>query len=143
MTASTVHESHARPLIARLLLLDAVVCAVFGIGLVVAAGPLADLFDLPMPLLRLVGVGLLPWAAFLLLAGIRPVVSRAYAWTVIGANWGWAAASILLLFSGRVEPSAVGIVFVVVQAAFVALLADAQFLALRRHPGRQPTITNR
>jgi hypothetical protein len=49
---------------------------------------------------------------------------------VIAANALWAIDSILLLFTGWVEPSALGYAFIIAQAAIVALLAEIQHVGL-------------
>jgi len=44
----------------------------------------------------------------------------------------WAAASFLVLLSGQIAPTPLGIAFVVLQAVVVALLGELQYLGLRR-----------
>jgi hypothetical protein len=51
---------------------------------------------------------------------------------VVACNAVWALDSVLLLVAGWSEPTLLGEVFVIGQAAVVALLAEAQFIGLRR-----------
>lgn len=129
-----ISGTHTTPasLLQRTLLLDGVLVAAFGLLLTVAAGPLADLFDLPTLLLRLVGVGLLPWAAFVFYIATRATISRSLALDVIVGNAVWVVASLLLLVNDQVDPSAIGIAFVLAQAALVAVIAAVQYVGLRR-----------
>ena len=130
----TVPDSQFEPaaLLQRITLFDGVLCAAFGLLLVAAAGPLADLFDLPALLLRLVGVGLLPWAAFVLYIATRTPISRSLTWVVVAGNGVWTIASLLLLVSSQVDPSALGYAFVIAQAVLVAIIAETQIIGLRR-----------
>jgi hypothetical protein len=114
------------------LLADGVVSGVSGLVLALAAGPLSNELGLPAMLLRIAGLSMLPYCAALLYLATRATVSRTGAWTVIGINLTWAAASVLLLVSGWVDPTGLGIAFVLGQALIVAAVADAQFLGLRR-----------
>ena len=57
----------------------------------------------------------------------RPVI-----WALVAGNLGWALACVLLLLSGRVSPSALGVAYVLVQALTVAVLAELQYFGLRR-----------
>jgi hypothetical protein len=50
-------------------------------------------------------------------------------------NLVWAVASLVLLVTGLVDPSGLGIAFVVAQALIVAGFADVQFIGLRRSNG--------
>jgi hypothetical protein len=116
----------------RLLLADGILCGAFGILLALGAGPLSDLLGMPNPLLRVVGLGLLPWAGCLILLATRATIRRGLAWGVIGVNLLWALASVVLLLSGWVDPTTPGIAFTLAQAALVVVIADLQFMALRR-----------
>ncbi|HYI14368.1 MAG TPA: hypothetical protein VEX37_03180, partial [Thermomicrobiales bacterium] len=100
-----------------------------------AAGPLGDLLDLPVALLRVAGVFLLPYTAFVAYVATRAEIPRRGAWAIVGLNLLWAVASLLLLVTGWVDPSGLGIAFVVAQALIVAGFADVQYLGLRRSNG--------
>jgi len=120
------------PLLRRVLVADAIVSGACGLLLLLAAGVLAAPLGLPEPMLRYVGLILLPFAAVVGYLASRPRAPRAAVWTVIVVNAAWTVDSILLLLSGWIEPTTLGIAFVLVQAAAVGVLADLQFLGLRR-----------
>ena len=62
----------------------------------------------------------------------RPALPPALVWTVIAANVLWAADSVALILFGWVQPTLLGHVFVIGQAAAVALFAELQFIGLRK-----------
>lgn len=128
MNATTASNS----LLRRALLADVAVTGGSGLLLTLAAGPLGDLFDLPVLLLRIMGIFLLPYAGVVLYVATRAGIPRRGAWAIIDLDLLWASASLLLLVSGWVDPSAPGIAFVVVQAAIVSVFAGLQFVGLRR-----------
>jgi hypothetical protein len=131
-SASLPASADRQALLRQLVLADGLVSGVTGVALALAAGPLNDLLGLPTMLLRVAGLSLLPYAAALLYLGTRTTISRSGAWAVVGLNLIWAAASMLLLLTGWVDPTGVGIAFVLGQALIVVAVADVQYLALRR-----------
>lgn len=116
----------------RVLLIDAAVSAATGILMIAGAGLLADLLALPAALLRSSGITLLPFAALVAFLATRERLPRWAVWAVIAANALWAVDSVLLLVVGWVEPAMLGTAFVLVQAAVVALFAEAEYVGLRR-----------
>jgi hypothetical protein len=133
MNAMAVENETAQPsLLRRSLQADVAVTGSAALLLALAAGPLGDLFDLPVSMLRIAGIFLLPYTAFVAYVATRAEVPRRGAWTIVGLNLAWATASLLLLVTGWVDPSGIGITFVVVQALIVAGFADVQYLGLRR-----------
>lgn len=120
----------ASVLLRRALAADAIVSAATGLAMLFGAAPLAELLRLPEGLLRFGGLALLPYVAFVAYAVKHP--SRAAVWTIIGCNVAWAAGCALLLVSGWIAPNALGVAFVVVQAAAVLLFAELQVMGLRR-----------
>jgi len=116
----------------RVLLLDAVSSAGMGLLLVVAAGPLGSLLNLPDALLREAGVVLLPFAAFVGYLATRASLARAAVWSVIALNAVWAADSIGLLLTDWIAPNALGHAFIIGQALFVALMTELEYVGLRR-----------
>ncbi|HUG13914.1 MAG TPA: hypothetical protein VMM78_02755 [Thermomicrobiales bacterium] len=119
-------------LLRRVLLADSLVSGGAGLLLLAAAGPLHDTLGLPAALLRVAGVTLLPWCALLIYAARRPVTPRRVVWSVVGVNLLWVAGSALLLVSGWVDPTGLGMAFVIAQAVAVLAFADLQLLGLRR-----------
>jgi hypothetical protein len=111
---------------------DAVATAATGALVLLAAGPLEGLLGLPAALLRWAGVILLPYAAVVGSLAMRARIPARAALAVIGCNAAWVVASLLLLVSGRVDPTPLGTAFVVAQALAVAGLASWQYLGLDR-----------
>jgi hypothetical protein len=116
----------------RVLLLDAVSCGAMAVLLLAGSGLLAGALGLPAELLNEAGSVLLPFALVLAVAGTRSRLPRPVVWAVIVANSVWVIDSFVLLFSGWVSPSWLGWVFVAGQAAFVAVLAELEFIGLRK-----------
>jgi hypothetical protein len=117
----------------RLLLADAVASG--ATGLLVAAAPLSGLLGLPSGLLRGAGLILLPYAALVAWLALRRAEPLRWAvWSVVGVNAVWAADSVLLLLSGWVAPTALGLAFVLAQALVVAGFAVLQAMALQARP---------
>jgi hypothetical protein len=110
---------------------DALVCAATGLLVLAFAGPLADAFDLPAALLRVAGLVLVPYVAFLILLVRRVEIPAAGVRAAIAINIVWAIGCLAVLLGGWVAPNALGVAFILVQAAGVLLLAELQFLGLR------------
>ena len=124
-----------------ILMADAVASGV--IGILIGAGILDSMLDLPTALLRTVGVVLIPWMILLAAIAMRRVISRSIVRIVIAVNLGWVAASILLLFTGWVEPNALGVVFILVQAMAVVVFALAQIAKQAEAAPAAPAQANR
>ena len=116
----------------RVLVLDAVSCAGMGLLLATSSSWLSGLLNLPVGLLREAGLVLLPFAALLAFSSTRSRLPRAAVWAVIVVNAIWAIDSIVLLFTGWVEPNLLGTAFVAGQAAFVAVMAELEYMGLRK-----------
>lgn len=114
------------------LILDAVASGATGLLAIVASGFLGWLLELPSGLLLGAGLVLVPYVLFVIYTATRAPIPRGAVWTVIVANFVWAAASVLLLLSGWVSPNALGVAFVLAQAAVVALFGQLQVMALRQ-----------
>jgi hypothetical protein len=113
--------------------LDAVASGLLGMLLaVLGVAVLADLFGYPAALLVPAGVGLVVFAGWLVYSATRPAVSRAGAGVIIVGNLLWVVASVVLVLSGWSDPTALGVGFVLAQAAAVAGLAALQYAGLRR-----------
>ena len=116
----------------RVLIADALISGMTGIAMIVAAGALEPLLNIPAPLMRTAGVALLPFAAMVVYFSQPAQLTRARVWTVIALNFAWVAASVLVLLGGVIQPSTIGIAFVVFQAVVVAVLGELQVVGLRR-----------
>jgi hypothetical protein len=120
-------------LLRKALLTDAVLSGVTGLALALASVPLAGLLSLPAGLLQWSAVILIPFAAFVAVVGTRNRVRQPLVLMIIAINILWAADSVLLLFTGWVEPTLLGKIFVVGQAVIVVVVAEFEFLGLRRY----------
>lgn len=120
------------PLLRQALVADATTSAAFGLMLLIGAGALSGIFGLPEMLLRIAGLVLLPYAAFIGWLGLRDEIQKPVAWAVILGNALWVIDSALLLVSGWVAPTSAGYAFVIAQALVVLMYAEFQFVGLRR-----------
>ena len=107
----------------RVLLVDAAASGSMGVLFLLAAGPLEALLGLPAALLRGVGLFLIPFAAFLVWLAPRASERQGVVRLIAAGNVLWVVASVLLLVSGRVDPTAFGTTFVVLQGVVVAVFA--------------------
>jgi len=114
------------------LLVDAIVSGVTGALLVIAAPMLETWLGLPAPLLRYAGLISLPFALVVGWLGSQAAPPRAALTAIVAANFAWVAASILLLVVGGVNPTPLGTAYVLFQAAVVFVLAELQFMGLRK-----------
>jgi hypothetical protein len=111
---------------------DAIISGAMAVLLVAAAGLLAPMLNLPESFLREVGIFLIVYAALVGFLGTRELMPKAVVWLVIIANAIWTIDSIALLFTGWVSPNMLGQAFVVVQAVSVGIIAELQYVGLKR-----------
>jgi hypothetical protein len=107
------------------MLFDAATCLAMGALLVAAAGPIAGLTDLPVPLLREAGIFLFPFALLVLWAARQGGTPVRF---VAGLNLVWVAASFAAI--AWTQPNAIGAAFVAAQALAVGAIAALQLHAL-------------
>ena len=119
----------------RALLADAIFSGVSAIGLTLGAGTFASLLDLPEALLQETGLFLIAYTIMVGWLGTRHAVPRALVMVVVAGNAAWTLASIALLFSGAVSPNLLGEIVVVAQAIATGVLAELQYVGLRRSGG--------
>ena len=116
----------------RVLLADATVSAVTGVGLTLGSGALQALLGLPASQLWLAGVASLPFAGYLLWLATRDAVPRAAVWAPIMLNVVWAAECLFVALNGSASPTLAGEAFLAVQVLGALALAELEFLGLRR-----------
>jgi hypothetical protein len=116
----------------RALFADAATCIATALLLTLGSGMLGDFLNIPTQVLFYAGLSLFPFAAFLAYLGRRENAASLLVWTVIALNALWAFDSILILLAAWVEPNAFGYAFIVAQAIGVAVLAELEYLGLRR-----------
>jgi len=121
----------SRPL--RLILLaDAAASGATAVLLVAGAGMLERLLGLPVALMREAGLLLIPYVVLVVFVASRPSVAVAAVNAIITINAVWTAASVLLLTSGWVAPTLLGVAFVLAQALAVGAFAVIQYVCLRQ-----------
>ncbi|WP_135212552.1 hypothetical protein [Vitreimonas flagellata] len=119
-------------LIRRALLADAILSGAAGIVMIVGGAALAPLLNLPAELLVGAGVFFIPWTLALLWIARATQLPRTGAQAVIALNVAWVLASIGVLFV--LTPSPFGAAFVIAQAIAVGVLAELQYIGLKRAP---------
>jgi hypothetical protein len=115
-----------------LMAVDALISGATGMAMIVAANVLEPLLNLPAALMRSAGVMLLPFAAMVIFFSRPAQLTPSRVWVVIALNAAWVAASVLVLVTGLIQPTTLGLAFVLFQAVVVAALAELQFTGLRR-----------
>ncbi len=125
-------HTHSTSFVRRLLVTDSLVSGATGALMAGAAPILESWLGLPAALLRFAGIALLPVAAVVAWLALQTSPGRTGVQAIIAANFAWVAASILLLLAGGVNPTALGIAFVIFQAVVVGVLGELQYMGLRR-----------
>lgn len=134
MVTVTSRLTPASDLARTVLRVDAAVSATSGVLVIAGARPISDFLGLTSAagLVALGTVIMLPYAALLFMASNqRPIARRSVLLPAIG-NVVWVIVSIALLVEGTPAFSTGGKWAVAVAADIVALIAVAQFVALRR-----------
>ena len=97
-----------------------------GVAYLALAGPLSDLFDLPIGFLRGIGAFLAVFAIGVWLAARRP---RPWGRRILAVNVPWVLASFGLVLFELNEPSTAGTLWTAVQAIVVAFFVALRSLA--------------
>src|SRR5262245_18296011 len=100
---------------------DAIASGAMGLLLLSLPGTLAELFDLALALLQYVGAILVAYSAFVGWLALRPRPPAALVWTTIIGIIAWVAASLVMVASAWIAPSALGYAFVAAQALAVGV----------------------
>ena len=116
----------------RVLWLDAVTCLITGAVFLTASATVEQLLAIPAPLARALAVVLLAFGTFVAWVGTRRELIRPAVWAIVLVNALWAVESVLALVFGWLQPNSLGQWFVIAQALAVAVLAELQFIGLRR-----------
>ena len=120
----------------RVLWLDAAIGAATGLLQLLLSDTLAAWWGLPVQLV--IGSG---WLVLAFVAGItwiasRTVIPRAAVWALIVGNLLWVLACVALLSGSLVAPTLLGQMFIATQAVTVGLLAELEWLGVRRAPAQ-------
>ena len=113
-----------RSLLRPALVLDAAVTGLNGVAYLAAAGQLEDVLGLPASWLRIAGVVLVAFAAFVALVSRQP--SSAAVRAIVAVNVAWVVGSLVFAIAGWGSPETVGTVWIVLQAIVVAGFAELQ-----------------
>lgn len=114
---------------------DALSCIACGLLQVVFTDQMVELLNLPRALVVYSGEFLLAYGALVALLSTRTPMLRPLAWVLIAGNLAWAAGCAVLLFGGSFAPSAIGMAYVAAQALTVIVMAELQYVGLRRQLG--------
>jgi hypothetical protein len=126
---------HPSLFLRRAIQADAIFSGVSAVLLTFGAGDFAPLLNLPEALLRESGLFLIAYTALVGWLGTRQAMPKALVAIVIAGNAAWTLASIALLFSDAVMPNLLGEAAVAMQAIVVGVLAELQYIGLRRSGG--------
>jgi hypothetical protein len=119
-------------LLHRALQADAIFSGTGAVLMALGAGEFAPLLNLPEALLREAGIFLIFYAAFVGWLSTRTAFPKILVVAVVAGNAAWTLSSIALIFSGMVTPNVLGEIALAAQAIVVGILAELQFLGLRR-----------
>ena len=114
----------------NVLLFDAATCIAAGALMAFGSNFVAGLTAIPAPLLTWAGLILFPCAALMIFAGLQASPSRPIVWLIVLGNIGWVIASLGVF--AFIAPNALGTIFILAQAAVVAVLALLEHNALQR-----------
>jgi hypothetical protein len=120
------------PFLRRALIADAVFSGASAALITPAAGAMAAMLELPEALLRETGLFLIAYTVLVAWLSTRQAVPKALVMIVIAGNAAWTLASIALLLSGLVNPNLLGEAVVVAQAIATGVLAELQYVGLRK-----------
>jgi len=111
---------------------DAAACGLAGAALALDAALVAPIAGVPETVLQPLGLFLVAYAAVLAFLASRAELPRAVVWTLVAFNVAWAVESVMAPILGGAAPAGLGLTLILVQAAGALLVADLQFLALRK-----------
>ena len=93
---------------------------------------LAGVLGLPEPLLIDSGWAMLAFSAYIIFLATRRQIPPAGVWLLIGGNVAWALACLALMFGGGITPTPLGTAFLALQAVWVGLMAELEWVGLRK-----------
>lgn len=116
----------------NVLIADAASCVATGALQAALTPSLAQLLNLPAPLLQETGWFLLVYGAFVAFVATRDPIPRGFVWVFIAGNFAWAAGCAALLVARPLAPTLLGQAWIIAQAVTVVVLAELQWMGLRR-----------
>jgi len=116
----------------KVLVADAAISGAAAVAMMAGSAFLPPLLGLPAELLLWSGVVLIPFVAGLALVIRQSQVTGSVVVAIIAINIAWVIASLIVAFGPAFAATLFGKIFVVAQAATVALFAELQIIGLRR-----------
>jgi len=113
---------------------DASTGVLLGVLHLLLTAPLAEWLGLPAGLLQVTGAMLLGYAALATSIARSEPMPRGWLWVLIVGNFAWALASLALLLGSAAAPTLLGQAYLLVHVVSVALLAELQWMGVRRLP---------
>lgn len=131
MTAMATIETSDR-LLRAALLANAEFSLISGLVLALFSGRIGDWIGAPRIVLLVIGLGLIPWGAYLFIAARRDRMRRADAWLAIVGDDAWVSGTLVLVLGFPTALTTTGNAVAIGVAIVVAGFAIAQFVGLRR-----------
>ncbi len=116
----------------KVLVADAVISGAAAVAMMAGSAFLPPLLGLPAELLLWAGVALIPFVAGLAMVIRQKQVPAGVIAASVAVNIAWVLASLVVAFGPAFATTLLGKVFVVAQAATVAIFAELQIIGLRR-----------
>ena len=116
----------------KALLADAVVSGAACLAMIAGADFTHALLGLPSALLFWAGVSLIPFIVTLVMVVRANAAPTGLIAALIAINIAWVVASLFVAFGPAFAPTLLGKIFIVAQAATVAVFAELQIIGLRR-----------
>lgn len=133
MNGSTLLSSLTSPAgLRRVLWFDAASGAGTGTMQLALSAPLAQMLGLPVALLQATGVAIFAFVALAAWLALQPEPPRGALGVLIGGNFAWVSGCLWLAWGGSPGVTAFGVVYLMVQAAVVLVLAELQSVGRRR-----------
>ncbi len=119
----------------RVLAIDSIGTGAIALSAVIAARPLSVLLGIPVQWLTIVGLLLLPFAAWVGWLARQDNPPRKLVWLLIAGNAVWIADCVVLMLSGWLPLTALGIEFMAAQVLLTVVITTLEYVALRRATG--------
>lgn len=127
------------PFLRNVLRVDAVLSGLTALALIADAEALAGWTGLPSAVMTVLGVALLPWTALLAWLAGRTVVASAAVGTVVALNFVWVLDCAMAAFGAFGSPLGLGVAMLAVQAVGTFVIAELEWVAMRRASRSAPT----
>ncbi len=114
----------------QVLAVDAIASGASGLLMASGATLLGPILGLNADLLLIAGLALAPFVVLVTWLALQEHPNRAAVQALIVINLAWVIASVALLMIE--QPNVLGYAFVIAQAGFVALMAELQYIGLKR-----------